>query len=214
MLRWRIAIVMGTLSGIVAGLLGYASGKIPNGGDIFSLPSAPQAVEKLTAGDELTVISWNIHYGGGPTLEVGRGQTRSEVVGYLDALAAKIREWNADIVALQEVDREAIRSFDIDQLQWLAEATGLHHTVWTPTWDARWVPHPGLDPRTQIGRVYSGQVILSRFPIESANHIRLPQPEETGTLYNLFYLHRHLTDATVRLGPEHQLRVVNDFSEV
>ena len=53
----------------------------------------------------------------------------------------------------------AIRSYDVDQLRWLQEATGLKHAVWTPTWDANWVPHPGLKPSEHIGRVLSGQTV-------------------------------------------------------
>ena len=136
----------GTVSGVVGGLVGFASGSIPSGGEIIEVKPNFSDTSQLSSGDEITVVSWNIHYGGGPTLEVGRGQSRSDVVQYLDAIAASIRSWDADIVALQEVDRGAIRTFDIDQLRWLAEATGLHHAVWTPTWDATWVPHPGLHP--------------------------------------------------------------------
>mgnify|MGYP001965979976 CR=1 FL=1 len=199
--------------GLVGGFVGFASGKTPSGGGIIEIESLESEDKLPTIGDEITVVSWNIHYGGGPTLEVGRGQSRSEVVQYLDAIAAHIREWDADIVALQEVDRGAIRTYDIDQLMWLAEATGLKHAAWTPTWDANWVPHPGLHPSEQIGRVYSGQAILSRFPITSAQHIRLPQPTSTGKLYNLFYLHRHLTDSSIALGADRTLRLVNAHLE-
>jgi len=205
--------VAGSLTGLLSGFLGFASGRIPSDGEIVSVKTSTSPPQPLTTGDEITVVSWNIHYGGGPTLAVGRGQTRSEVIEFLDAIAAEIRTWGADIVALQEVDRGALRSFDIDQLQWLAEATGMKYAAWTPTWDANWVPHPGLNPAEHIGRVYSGQAILSRFPITSAEHIRLPQPSETGALYNLFYLHRHLTDATIAAGPAHNIRVVNAHLE-
>jgi len=213
MRRWRWLIVAISVTGILAGFLGFAGGKTPSGGTIVPPENMDGARPPLHAGDELTIVSWNIHYGGGPTLEVGRGQSRSDVVGYLDSIAALIREWEADIVALQEVDRGAIRSYDIDQLAWLAAATGMPYAAWTPTWDANWVPHPGLNPAKQIGRVHSGQAILSRFPIAGAEHIRLPQPQQAGALYNLFYLHRHLTDASVELGTEHRLRVVNAHLE-
>ena len=153
MRKWRGLIVAGTLTGLVGGLLSFASGRTPSGGEIVTVKNTLSTDPQRTSGDEITVVSWNIHYGGGPTLEVGRGQSRSEVVQYLDAIAAHIREWDADIVALQEVDRGAIRSYDIDQLMWLAEATGLQHAVWTPTWDANWVPHPGLNPLVTSGGV-------------------------------------------------------------
>jgi len=198
------------ISGVLAAFIGLAGGKVPKGGEIVNGTDATAGVQ---SGDQITVVSWNIHYGGGPTLERGRGQTREEVIRYLDEIAAHIRTWNADIVALQEVDRAAIRSFDIDQMKWLQEATGLNHAVWTPTWDARWVPHPGLRPSKHIGRVHSGQVVLSRFPLSEDQHIRLDQPESNGTIYNQFYLHRHLTDVHAALGEGLRLRIVNAHLE-
>eukprot|EP01046_Picozoa_sp_COSAG06_P035933 COSAG06_NODE_3915_length_4773_cov_6.394309_2_plen_200_part_00 len=94
--------------------------------------------------------------------------------------------------------------------------TGLPYAVWTTVWDVRWVPHPGLNPSKQIGGVWSANVILSRFPLEvgPAAHIELPQPRTQATggwyskvlpiasLYNKFFLHRHLTDVTAVLGPD------------
>ena len=199
------------LSGLVAGFVGFAGGNTPTGGEI--VPSKPGKSVEIGSGDALTVVTWNIHYGGGPTLARGRGQSQSEVFGYLEAIAKEIKGWDADVVALQEVDRRAIRSYDVDQLRWLQETTGLRHAVWTPTWNARWVPHPGLKPSEHIGRVLSGQVVLSRFPLSQDQHIRLPQPEANGAIYNKFYLHRHLTDVTVKLGPDHSIRLVNAHLE-
>jgi endonuclease/exonuclease/phosphatase family metal-dependent hydrolase len=206
-------IVAGAILSGFAGFLTYASGRTPSGGEIVSTVDTDAETPALEPGDEITIVTWNIHYGGGPTLEVGRGQSRATVVQHLDSIAASIRSWDADIVALQEVDRSAIRSYDIDQLAWLQQATGMPYAIWTPTWDAGWVPHPGLNPKKHIGRVLSGQAILSRFPLTNAQHTRLPQPEQAGTLYNLFYLHRHLTEVTAQLGPGLELRVMNAHLE-
>jgi endonuclease/exonuclease/phosphatase family metal-dependent hydrolase len=203
----------GAMVGTLGGLVRFAMGNIPSGGTILTATGPTTTAKTLDIGDELTIVSWNIHYGGGPTLEVGRGQSRADVVSHLDAVAAYIRSVDADIVALQEVDRGAIRSYDIDQLRWLQEATGMPFAVWTPTWDAGWVPHPGLNPKTQIGRVRSGQVVLSRFALSTDEHHRLPQPDQTIPLYNRFYLHRHLTSVTAKLGDSVDLRIVNAHLE-
>jgi endonuclease/exonuclease/phosphatase family metal-dependent hydrolase len=211
--RWRWILMLGAMIGTLGGLVRFAMGSIPSGGTILAANGPTNTAKTLDIGDELTILSWNIHYGGGPTLEVGRGQSRAAVVGHLDAIAAYIRSVDADIVALQEVDRGAIRSYDIDQLRWLQEATGMPFAVWTPTWDAGWVPHPGLNPKTQIGRVLSGQVVLSRFALTTDEHHRLPQPKQSVPLYNRFYLHRHLTQVTAKLGESGDLRIINAHLE-
>ncbi|MDP6931760.1 MAG: endonuclease/exonuclease/phosphatase family protein, partial [Myxococcota bacterium] len=164
-------------------------------------------------GDRLVVATWNIHYACGSSLEVGRFASRDQVLEWLTSISDQIRAWDADIVALQEVDRAATRTHDVDQVRWLMESTGMPYAAWTPTWDARWVPHPGLDPRRQIGRVYSGQVILSRFPLTELESHPLPQPAAQGLLYNLFYLHRALTEVRVDLGEGRNLRLVNAHLE-
>ena len=130
MSRWRWIIVATGLSGLLATFVGLAGGRVPSGGEI--VPSKPGDSPELGAGDALTVVTWNIHYGGGPTLARGRGQSEAEVYGYLDAIAQEIKGWDADIVALQEVDRRAIRSYDVDQLRWLQEATCLLYTSPSP----------------------------------------------------------------------------------
>jgi len=122
--RWRLLMVMGALLGGAAGVFSWASGKHPTGAELLRSDGGNGLPRNLEAGDSLTVVTWNIHYGGGPTLEVGRGQSRADVTRWLDDIAHNLRTWDADIVALQEVDRGAIRSFDMDQLTWLQRAAG------------------------------------------------------------------------------------------
>ncbi len=198
---------------MIGGLFAWASGRTPSGAQVLNLDIPDGATRSVEPGDEITIVSWNIHYGGGPTLDMGRGQSKEEVVGYLGAIAEHIREWNADIVALQEVDKHAIRSYDIDQLAWLQQATGMPYAAWTTTWDVPWVPSPGLDPRHQIGRVHSGQAVLSRFPLRDAQRIALPQPPEYPGYYNRFYLHRALLEAHADLGPDRSLRIIDAHLE-
>jgi endonuclease/exonuclease/phosphatase family metal-dependent hydrolase len=206
--RWLLAMAGGI--GIVGGLIAWMSGRSPEGARVLA-PSGED--RKIEPGDTISVVSWNIHYGGGPTKAVGRGQSREEVIGHLEVIAAHIRSWSPDIVALQEVDRGAIRSYGIDQLEWLREATGMPHAAWTTTWDARWVPSPGLDPETQIGQVHSGQAVLSRFPLSQPTRHSLPQPPANAWIYNRFYLHRALLEVSARLGPSRSIRIVNAHLE-
>lgn len=198
--------------GLISGALLWGRGQRPEGAEVLS-PAAGAPVHTLEDGRPLRVLTWNIHYGYGPTLDRGRGLGRDQVVGYLEQIAAQIRAWDPDIVALQEVDRGAVRSFDIDQLVWLREATGYPWAAWTETWNARWVPWPGLDPRRHIGRVRSGQAILSRFPLRDASRQGLPQPAAASFLYRSFYLHRAVLQVDVEVGPGREMRVINTHLE-
>jgi endonuclease/exonuclease/phosphatase family metal-dependent hydrolase len=100
----------------------------------------------------------------------------------LDLTAATLRSLDADLVALQEIDREQQRSGHIDQARALAEALA---TSWhfAPTLlgraeqPSRWRrPEPGSDPG---GPAY-GIALLSRLELESVETVALPRPEGRG----------------------------------
>ena len=69
-----------------------------------------------TAGEPLRVATYNIHHG---APRGGRFDRR--------AMAAACASLGADVLALQEVDRRALRSGLSDQPAVIAKATGLHH---------------------------------------------------------------------------------------
>mgnify|MGYP001437303959 CR=1 FL=1 len=93
---------------------GLASAQ-PEGAHVFTVGQTGAA----EPGETLTTMTWNIHYGCGPSLEVGRFASRDQVVRWLDAIAQTVRAHGVDVVALQEVDRGSVRTHDIDQLVWL-----------------------------------------------------------------------------------------------
>lgn len=153
------------------------------------------------AEDPVKVVSWNMHFGAGATLDDARRFSRDEVVENIKGIAAFILSQGAQVVALQEVDRDAMRSGRVDQLELLRELTGLRHAAYATTWDAAWVPYP-LDaaPERQYGRVWSGQAVLSRFPIVRHQRYALPQPLSYSRLHNFFYLHRCFHEVVLSTG--------------
>ncbi len=96
----------------------------------------------------LRVLSYNLHHGEG-------------VDGRLDLarIAAVIRDAGPDLVALQEVDRQAARTGGIDQASEYARLTSLHG------WYGAAMPFQGGE---------YGQVLLSRWPLLEPRVVRLP----------------------------------------
>ncbi len=149
----------------------------------------------------LKVLTWNVGFGGGlgaPTDVHAAPDVRAN----LDAIAGRVRDSDPDIVFLQEVDRPSRRSGDIDQFEYLRQATGFPYGCFVTTWKVNHLPFPFWPPARQVGRIHSGQAILSRFPIESCVRQPMPQPAEWSALYNRAYLHRSLQRARVRLAPD------------
>lgn len=98
----------------------------------------------------LRVLTYNIHHGEG-------------VDGKLDLvrLAGVIAASGADLVALQEVDRQTTRTGGVDQAAELARLTGLH-VAYGKAMDYQ-------------GGAY-GQALLSRWPLEGMTVHALPNP--------------------------------------
>jgi endonuclease/exonuclease/phosphatase family metal-dependent hydrolase len=128
----------------------------------------------------ICVATWNITGG------------RREGTGELDlaAVLAGVRNLGADLLALQEVDRELGRSGRVDQPRAIAEALG---PEWTWSYapalagdDLR--PLTGPDPG---GPAY-GNLLLTRLQLEGVEHLRFP-PAGGGE-------QRTAVLATVRVG--------------
>lgn len=188
----------------------WASGRLP--------PRQGERVEQVrgqtvggdaSAGDALVVASWNIAFGGGPDGQPTDRHDASHVRARLDAIAQALVAGKADLVLLQEVDRPSDRSGRIDQFAYLFQAVGLPYGCFVTTWDVRWLPYPYWPPSRQLGRVHSGQAILSRHPITSCERIDLPQPDEYPRWYRRFYLHRGIQAVRIDPGAGREFRAIN-----
>ena len=156
----------------------------------------PTAAEAPTS---LVVMDWNVKFGGaridfffdcfGDRVLM----TRDEVVTNLEALAAKIREVNPDVLLLQEVDVNSKRTAFVDQLQWLLDHTELNHGVYASHWQADFIPSDGL------GAMDNGSAILSRWPIAQAERHALPLRTDQSSLTRYFYLRRNVLSARLEL---------------
>ncbi|WP_402464336.1 endonuclease/exonuclease/phosphatase family protein [Isoptericola aurantiacus] len=102
------------LTGSVAGLAGVA---------VVLGVLAPVHAGSEGPDDELSVMTWNVHYG-----------VSSDPSVRLDTLATVIRESDPEVVALQEVSRGWILGGGADMLTYLARTTG-REVAWSPAAD-------------------------------------------------------------------------------
>jgi endonuclease/exonuclease/phosphatase family metal-dependent hydrolase len=111
---------------------------------IQTLPAIPV----VEGAQSLRVMTFNIHYGEG-----------KDGIQDLSRIAEVIRECDADIVGLQEVDNLNPRSRFVNQAKWLADELGMYCAY-------------GVN--LSIGPVQYGNAVLSKFPIEFYENIPLP----------------------------------------
>jgi endonuclease/exonuclease/phosphatase family metal-dependent hydrolase len=135
-------------------------------------------------------MTWNIKFGGGridfffDCFGDRVIMEEQEVIANLDALAAKIRQVNPDILFIQEADVQSKRSANIQQVQYLLDHTALNYAVYTPQWRVNYIPEKGL------GRMNSGNAILSKWKMSDAVRHGLPLFENQSAIVRYFYLRR------------------------
>ncbi|NKB88434.1 MAG: hypothetical protein GKS06_09450 [Acidobacteria bacterium] len=118
----------------------------------FAAQATGDVTSAIQSGEAIRIVVYNIHHGEG----------MDEILD-LERIAALISDLDPDLVALQEVDREAERTGFVDQAAVLGELTGLAAEF------GQFMPYQGGD---------YGMAVLSRWPIVRVTNHRLPDGEE------------------------------------
>ena len=129
-------------------------------------------------GDEITMLTFNIGYGGLDKdmdffMDGGRRNTpesKEKVEENLTGIAEIVAEQDADVIFLQEVDRDSKRSYHINEADMLAEALG-GVQMFAQNYRCLYVPWPLSDA---VGQVNSGLMTLSGLEVRDAGRIALP----------------------------------------
>jgi endonuclease/exonuclease/phosphatase family metal-dependent hydrolase len=106
-------------------------------------------------------------------LDVRHGLPPPADAASLGVLADGLAALDADVIALQEVDRDLGRSSGLDQVAWLADRLalfGVFAAALLGDPDRGWVPPPAEDPG---GGAY-GVGLLSRYALTGVRRLRLP----------------------------------------
>ena len=137
-----------------------------------------------------TVLSYNIQY------SLGADNTYD-----MKRCVDVVRD--ADIICLQEIDRNWRRTKMEDQVAQIQSLLPDRYCAFGPSLD---VDASAINPNGSVDnrRRQSGQMTISRFPIASSRAIQLPK-EDTGELMNSW----SAALETVILTPERPVRVIN-----
>lgn len=159
--------------------------------EILSFESDTDAAEASTSDpDTLTVVSYNIGYLSGLTNNEAVERSQELFETNQQAAIAALNDLDADLIGFQEIDLDAWRSFQVNQVEEIATALNLSYGAIAINWDKNYVPFPYWPPSAHFGRVLSGQAVLSRFPIISNERIVLEKVPDNPFFYNALYLDR------------------------
>lgn len=133
-------------------------------------------------GDTISVLSWNIGYGGlgnqaDFTMDGGSGSGKPETEElfntYFDGIKRTVRDNGADVYILQEVDTNSSRSYGVNEAEELANIADVSFAAHALNYSCPFVPYP-LPP---IGRVNSGLLTMTSLDAEDeAVRVSLPCP--------------------------------------
>jgi endonuclease/exonuclease/phosphatase family metal-dependent hydrolase len=133
----------------------------------------------LPADSVFSFLIWNIGYGGLGAKDdffYDGGQTvvspKANVNEYLEGIKGFIKQHDdKDFILLQEVDRDAKRSYGIDQLKLIATALPKYAYSYAPNYKVNFIPIPYISP---LGRVNAGLGTYSKHALTEATRYQLP----------------------------------------
>ncbi|MGB3137795.1 MAG: endonuclease/exonuclease/phosphatase family protein [Nodosilinea sp.] len=167
----KVAIALGLPIAVLVGTFVYISSPNLPAADYDNQITYEDYPAGVTNPEQLSVVSYNIGYLSGLTnqqaVERDRAFFSANQATAVQALAALA----PDILALQEIDFDAYRSFNRNQQYAISDALEMAHDAIAINWDKRYVPFPYWPPQAHYREVVSGQAVLSRYPIR--RHERL-----------------------------------------
>lgn len=150
--------------------------------------------------DTLSLATYNVGYFSGMTNNLPVNRSEAFVRKNEAQLISLVRSLDIDILAMQEIDFDADRSFNTDQLKSIAEGAAFASSARAVNWDMNYIPFPYWPFSSHFGKTVSGQGIASRYPILKNKIETLMKPLNAPFWYNQFYLDRLVQIAEINVG--------------
>ncbi len=168
----------------------------------------------------ISLMIWNIGYAGlgaeqdffldgGKSVQPSREQNERYLQGISQHLA---KQRDVDFILLQEVDRDAKRSYGTDQAVHFSGILPEHHWAFASNFKVKFIPVP-FDPFPfvrPIGRVHGGLASFSKLEPSSAK--RYDFPGSYGWPKRLFHLDRCFLEMRFPLQNGKELIVINSHN--
>ena len=136
-----------------------------------------------------SILTYNIGYLSGMTNNRAVAKPQSLFDDNLKKVKSEFKSLNPDIIAFQEIDYNASRSYKVNQEEEISKL-GYAYKATAVNWDERYLPFPYWPPKMHFGKVISGQSILSKFAIENQERIVLERVADAPFYRDAFYLER------------------------
>lgn len=148
----------------------------------------------------LTVVSYNVGHGQGIKDNAWDYRDKATTIAQVNMVADAMKQLDADIFLLQEVDLDSNRTFHINQLELIKQKTGHPYEACALVWDKNYLPFPYWPPAHHLGYLKSANCILSRFPLSNHHRYIFDKPKSNPFWYNWGYIDRGIERVDVSIG--------------
>ncbi|KGL61854.1 endonuclease/exonuclease/phosphatase family protein [Polaribacter sp. Hel1_85] len=136
-----------------------------------------------------SIVTYNIGYLSGMTNNLPIAKPKELFDTNLQKVLAETKTVNPDIIAFQEIDYKASRSFNVNQQNEIAKL-GFNYVAKAVNWDETYVPFPYWPPTMHFGKVVSGQSIISKYPLKNHERIVLERVPDAPFYRDALYIER------------------------
>lgn len=143
----------------------------------------------ITNDSTFSIVTYNIGYLSGMTNNLPIPKPKELFEENLQKVIAKTKKNNPDIIAFQEIDYNASRSYGVNQEEEIAKL-GYNYIAKGVNWDERYVPFPYWPPSMHFGKVVSGQSIVSKYELKEYERIVLDRVADAPFYRDALYLDR------------------------
>ena len=136
-----------------------------------------------------SLITYNIGYLSGMTNNRAVKKTKELFDDNLTRVYKQFKKYDPDFICFQEIDYYSNRSYYINQQDEL-QKLGYKYIYQAVNWDVNYLPFPYFPPSAHHGEIYSGQSILSKYPLKDPQRIVLERVADNPFYRDAFYLDR------------------------
>lgn len=136
-----------------------------------------------------SIITYNVGYLSGMTNNLPVAKPKELFDKNQKKVERELKKANADIVAFQEIDYKASRSYEVNQEDEFAKL-GYNYVAKAVNWDEHYVPFPYWPPTMHFGKIVSGQSIISKYKLKNHERIVLERVPDNPFYKDALYLER------------------------
>ena len=136
-----------------------------------------------------SIVTYNIGYLSGMTNNLAVESPKEFFDVNMAKVVSEIKKVKPDIMAFQEIDFDASRSYHVNQEEEISKL-GFNYRAQTINWDERYLPFPYWPISMHYGKVVSGQSIISKYPLKEQQRIVLQRVADAPFHRDAFYLER------------------------